>query len=249
MEKAYYQEYFDYERKHWFFLARAKILMNHIKSITNKQRNLKILNVGAATGYSSQLLSQFGTVTSLEYDKECCDFTNEKLDLNIINGSVLELPFDANSFDLVCAFDVIEHVEDDQLAITEMKRVCKKEGSMVITVPAFNFLWSKHDDINHHFRRYKKNQLLHLFKGSGQLIFHSYFNFWLFFPIAFYRLTISKLKGKGAIDEDTGSDLGVLGENKLVDKLLYNIFSSESSLISNKWRLPVGVSILTSWRK
>jgi ubiquinone/menaquinone biosynthesis C-methylase UbiE len=75
-----------------------------------------------------------------------------------------ELPFKDEEFDLICAFDVIEHVEDDLLGIREMKRVCKNEGLMVLTVPAYMFLWSHHDEVNQHYRRYTLKNLKNLGK-------------------------------------------------------------------------------------
>jgi len=91
------------------------------------------------------MLEKFGDVTSIEYDEDCCQFLNEVLHIPALQGSITELEFEDNSFDLVCAFDVIEHVEDDSKAASEMLRVCKKDGLVFATVPAFMLLWSEHD--------------------------------------------------------------------------------------------------------
>ena len=135
MQHDYYKEYYDLERNHWWFVAREKIIVNYIKlMIENKSLNnkdLKILNVGCGPGRSSQYLSDFGVVTSIEYDKDCCKFASERTGLEIFHGSITELQFEENTFDLVCAFDVIEHVEDDKLAVSEMKRVAKKKWSFI----------------------------------------------------------------------------------------------------------------------
>ena len=138
MQHDYYKEYYDLERQHWWFVAREKIISNYLKKLISakilKHQDLKILNVGCGPGRSSQYLSSFGEVTSIEYDKDCCEFASERTGLQIINGSITELPFQDKMFDLVCAFDVIEHVEDDQLAISEMKRVAKKDGVIFISI-------------------------------------------------------------------------------------------------------------------
>lgn len=250
MDKLYYKEYYEMERKHWFFLARGKILMNHLETILREKGTCKILNVGAATGQTSKLLEQFGEVKSLEYDKDCCDFTREELGIEIIHGTVLDLPYEDNSFDLVCAFDVIEHVEDDKLAVEEMQRVCSDKGFVCVTVPAFQFMWSEHDEINHHFRRYTKKPLLKLFGNQDNFVFHSYFNFWLFFPIAAYRVLTTKIfKKKKKKEDSTGSDLQAFGKNKFIEKVLYKMFSSESFFIKRKIKLPVGVSVMATWQK
>lgn len=253
MQHDYYREYYDLERQHWWFVAREKIISNYIKKlITDKtlnQNDLKILNVGCGPGRSSQYLSTFGEVTSVEYDKDCCEFASEKTGLKIINGSITELPFDHNFFDLVCAFDVIEHVENDQLAVSEMKRVVKNNGVILITVPAFMSLWSHHDVINHHFRRYKLNEIEKLFDKSsdGNKIYTSYFNFFLFPPIFLIR-TISNLIKSGKNRPGSGSDFETFKPG-ITNDLLYKIMHFESKLINQNFKLPFGVSIIYSWKK
>ena len=168
MNINYYKEYAQLEREHWWFQVRGKIISKLILTSieTNENKQLNILNIGAATGKTSEILSKFGKVTSLEYDKDCCDYAKQQFNMTIIHGSILELPFMDEEFDLVCAFDVIEHVEDDLLGINEMKRVCKIDGLLVLTVPAFMFLWSHHDEVNHHYRRYTLNNLKDLVKKA-----------------------------------------------------------------------------------
>jgi SAM-dependent methyltransferase len=253
MQHDYYKEYYDLERKHWWFVARERIITNYIKKLSKEgflnSDSVKILNVGCGPGRSSQYLSKFGEVTSVEYDKDCCEFASEKTGLKIINGSITAIPFENETFDLVCAFDVIEHVEQDQLAVSEMKRVTKKEGLIFVTVPAFMSLWSHHDVINHHFRRYKIKEIEKLFdkETDGNKIFVSYFNFILFLPIYIIRqlsnLLISDKKRPGS-----GSDFETFKPGFLND-VLFKIMASESKLINLNFKLPFGVSIIYSWKK
>jgi len=249
MDANYYKEYYYLEREHWYFRARNKIICDHIESVVKDKKNLKILNVGAATGFTSEMLSQFGSVKSVEYDIECYNFTKENLDLDIINGSILDLPFGDNEYDLVCAFDVIEHVEDDNLAVKEMSRVCKKDGIVAVTVPAFKFLWSHHDEVNHHFRRYTKKQLIDLFEDKSKFLYHSYYNFWLFPPIAAFRSLNNLFSITKKSDEDTGSDFSVVSKDSVFSKILYKLFYSESFFVRKHIKLPFGVSLISSWRK
>jgi SAM-dependent methyltransferase len=164
MQHEYYKEYYDLERKHWWFIAREKILSNYLSKLTEEKhfntKELKILNIGCGPGRTSEMLNKFGQVISVEYDKFCCEFTAKKTGLEIINASITELPFENNTFDIVCGFDVIEHVEDDSLGVSEMKRVAKKEGVIMITVPAFMSLWSRHDEINHHYKKQVEKRAL-----------------------------------------------------------------------------------------
>jgi len=253
MQHDYYKEYYDLERQHWWFVAREKIISNYIRKIIvdNKLNNpdLKILNVGCGPGRSSQYLSEFGKVVSVEYDKYCCEFAAEKTGLEIINGSITELPFEDNLFDIVCAFDVIEHVEDDQLAVSEMKRVAKSQGIIYITIPAFMSLWSHHDVINHHFRRYKLAQIEGLFnkKVDGNIIFASYFNFFLFVPIYAVR-TISNWVKSGKNRPGSGSDFETFKPG-IMNDLLYKLMLFESKFINRNIKLPFGVSLFFIWKK
>ncbi len=247
MDSLYYKEYFRLEREHWWFRARAEILMDLVRKVSQEKRKLKILNVGVATGRTSELLEQFGTVKSVEYDKACFEFVRENLDIDIINGSILELPFEDNSFDWVCAFDVIEHVDDDKKAVEEMQRVCKPGGHVFVTVPAFMSLWSKHDEVNHHFRRYKMDNLSVLFQG-GLFQYKSYFNFWLFPPIYLFRRIRKWFPEKGN-EENSGSDFEAMKGNGFINSLLYFVFKTEMFFTGKKIGLPFGVSLLSIWRK
>ena len=224
-------------------------MLSHLRRVTAGRQNIRILNIGAATGRSSELLMQIGDVTSVEFDKDCYEFSRDIVQIPITQGSILALDFADDTFDLVCAFDVIEHVSDDVLAVSEMRRVCKKGGVLCVTVPAFMFLWSEHDVVNHHFRRYTSAILRGLFLGKDELIFHSFFNFWLFFPIATFRLLAKTLPlKKKSTSEETASDFGV-GKGGILNALFYTIFKSENVFIKHFIRLPVGVSLLSTWRK
>jgi SAM-dependent methyltransferase len=248
MNESYYREYYHLERANWWFKVRAQIIMQHLKKVLKNKNEIKILNIGAATGRTTELLSQFGKVISLEYDKECCEFVKTQLKIDIINGSILELPFENNTFDLVCAFDVIEHVENDAAGVKEMKRVCKPGGIICITVPAFMQLWSHHDVVNEHYRRYAMSGLLKLFKDdNGHIIYKTYFNSILFIPIYLFRL-LSKIIPDKFIRKGAGSDFTVFKEESLVNKVFYSIFNFEKKLMAVV-TFPFGVSLLLSYSK
>lgn len=252
MNPEYYKQYYHLERKHWWFKARERIISAHVSKLINQghlpQTGLKILNVGCGPGRSSENLTQYGNVTSVEYDRLCCEFAAAETGLEIINGSITDLPFDDGSFDLVCAFDVIEHVEDDNKAVAELKRVTKKEGVVFITVPAFQSLWSHHDVINHHYRRYKIAGIKRLFEArNGKAICATYFNFFLFIPIYVFRQA-SNILSRGSDRPGSGSDFETYNPG-LMNTVLYRLMRFESTFINNGIKLPFGVSILYSWKK
>tara|TARA_B110000971_G_scaffold75653_1_gene77714 strand:+ start:19415 stop:20185 length:771 start_codon:yes stop_codon:yes gene_type:complete len=249
MDTKYYIDYYDLERKHWWFTARLdileSILTNKILKKDKRKGPLNILNVGVATGATTEMLSKYGTVTSLEYDKDCCKFLFEKTGIKAINASVTDMPFQDHSYDLVCAFDVIEHVEDDNLAIHEINRVLKIGGNTFTTVPAFQTLWGDHDVLNHHFRRYKKRNYNDLFSANNiETNYLNHFNFWLFIPIAIVRIFARVIKTGRNTTTITSTDNEGINSNQIVGKLLKAVFNSEKYLINNGIKLPFGVSII-----
>lgn len=248
MQKEYYHEYYHLERNNWWFLARKQILRDQLDKLLGGKRGLKILNVGAALGASTLMLQEFGEVNSLEYNKECCDFVNKELNLEFIHGSITELPFADNLFDLVCAFDVVEHVQEDALAIQELHRVCKPGGFTFTTVPTFRFMWSEHDEINEHVRRYTMKNYLELFDTKiASIHFRSYFNFWLFFPISAFRVCSSLVKRKAGKVQAKSDNSKI--EGGFLSKVLLNIFKSETHILKSGVRLPVGVSLMVISQK
>ena len=245
MDRQFYQDYYKLEREHWWFKVRANIIEEQLMKL-NLPKDSRILNVGAATFRSSEMLSQFGKVTSLEYDKECCEFVRNQLKKEVINGSALDLPFETSAFDLVCAFDVVEHIENDKLALKEMRRVCKENGVIFITVPAFNFLWSEHDEIAHHYRRYTKKTLMKVVNTPKEkIIRNTYFNSLLFFPIAFIRGLSNLFKKK---NEKLESDFDKVGKGSFLNVIFEKIFAFERRLL-RFLNFPIGVSLMVMYKK
>lgn len=250
MNKEYYKEYYSLERKHWWFRARSKIIAAQVEKAIKGIKSPKILNIGVATGATSEMLADFGEVTSLEYDSGCCQFLKEQLNFEVVQGSITALPFDDSSFDLVCAFDVIEHVEDDVLGLQEMVRVCKPGGQILVTVPAFMSLWSEHDEINHHFRRYTASSLQTLFSKAeeGAVHYITYFNSLLFLPIFLARKVANLIGRKNKTESRLKSDFSRF-KTGLLNDLLYRVFLSENFFLKKSYTFPAGVSILLSWVK
>ncbi len=245
MEKNYALLYIEHEKKHWWFTARQEILETTINKIIKKKKYalpLNILNVGPAGGATSIMLENFGKVKSLEFDDDLYDYCKNERKLDVDKGSITELPYQDESFDMACAFDVIEHIKDDQKAMGELKRVVKKGGLVLITVPAFQFLWSHHDVVNSHFRRYTKTSINEIAKSAGLSLFYStYFNFFLFFPIVAAR-TLGNLKSGNTSE----SDFDRFKINRTSNKILHFIFRIEKKILF-PGRFPVGLSIFSAF--
>lgn len=247
MDRNYYVEYFELERRHWWFRARMEIIRSQVELVAGGRKDLRILNIGVATGATSIMLEAFGKVKSMEYDQTCFEFVRDTLKIDIDQGSILELPYADASYDLVCAFDVIEHVLEDAAGVAEMQRVCAPGGAVMVTVPTLMSLWGKHDEVNFHYRRYTLSELKNLFSKSGKIIFASYFNTILFTPIYIVR-KLSRLFPFLFKRDGAGSDFSLM-KNKTLDAFLYRLMLSENTLLKKGTSLPVGVSALLRWVK
>ena len=222
---------------------RQKIILKFLKKYIHKTGS--ILNIGAAGGASTTWLSSLGNVTSLESDSFFIDHLKEQ-NIDVANASVTAMPYDENCFDIVCAFDVIEHVEDDLDAMNEIRRVCKPGGIICVTVPAFKMLWSTHDIVNGHIRRYTKKTLLALGRSSGLKCEEiKYFNSLLFIPILAARKVSALLpnKNKGIQSDFTSYKTGTF-----LNKIWKGIFAAEIPLLMIL-SFPFGVSLIGAWRK
>jgi SAM-dependent methyltransferase len=241
MDSEYLSRYYELERNHWWFRVRERIILQQLGRPSPGSAPQSILNLGVATGRTSEMLEPFGRVTSVEIDPSACQFLREKLKMEVIEASVTALPFPDQSFDSICAFDVLEHVEDDRLAIQELKRVCKKGGKLYLTVPALSFLWSDHDRINHHYRRYTAKGLKRLVSEEFTVQYISYFNTVLFLPIAAWRI----FRKMGSSKNPPRSDFerkGILS-NVFLDRVWAGLFNLELVLLRHL-RFPFGVSII-----
>ncbi len=241
MDRSYYEKYHELEKGHWWFRARKEILEDLLQRdiLPRLRENPKILNAGAATGVSSLMLSEYGALTSLELDQSSCDFMKEEYDLDVVCSGLEKTPFPDKHFDLICAFDVIEHIKDHEQSVKEMKRILKPGGKIFLTVPAFQFLWSDHDEINHHFRRYTLKNIRALIKKEElEIQRSSYFNTILFPPIA-----LTRILGKIRPYKTLKSDFERYNTDGIGNKILFGIFRLEKKMFRFISGFPFGVSI------
>ncbi|MEO1427726.1 MAG: class I SAM-dependent methyltransferase [Cyanobacteria bacterium J06633_8] len=244
MEKDFYLQYASVEDKHWWFVARRQIIQQVICGLS-LPKNAQILEAGCGTGGNLQMLSRYGAVSAMELDEVACHLANQRQIIQVKRGHLPDkIPFNS-SYDLILILDVIEHLDDDLSALEALYYKLKPGGYLLVTVPAYQFLWSEHDEINHHKRRYRLKNLKNLVKKAKyQVSYSSYFNTLLFPLIAIVR-SLAKLLPKQNKHE-LSSDLVV--PSKTVNKFLKWLFASERYLI-DKFSLPFGVSILLLARK
>lgn len=201
----------------------------------------RVLEAGCGTGGNLPLLASFGPVSAFDASEQAIAFARRR-DLGDIAAGTLPdgIPFGTAEFDLVAALDVLEHIEADRAALRALVARIRPGGLFVATVPAFRFLWSRHDVLHHHYRRYRRDELLRLARDSGlEPLVLTYFNTLLFPPIAGLRL-LGRLLGRQGGDDALPA--------RPVNSVLEWLFGLERHLVG-RIRLPIGVSLLVVARR
>lgn len=244
MEQHTYGIMNDVEDKHWWFVGRRAILESFLKEIVEKSkiknRKPKILDVGCGTGANLEMLKQFGESEGVDVSDDALEFCRKK-GLKVHKGLAEKLPFADESFDIVTALDVVEHLDDDVAGLKEMNRVLKKDGQTLIFVPAFMWLWGVQDDISNHRIRYTKKQIVERLKLAGFEIERATYANWTFFAPILAGRTLMKLTG---IKPESENNVNISALNGLFGKL----FGAERFWLKN-FNFPFGVSIVITAKK
>lgn len=201
MERSVYDSMAELDERHWWYRARREVLAALIRRRVRPPRQAKILEIGCGTGHNLAMLAEFGEVDALEVDAGARAVAEKRLGRRVLSAPLPELEGVAEGYyDMIGAFDVIEHIADDQAAIASIARRLKPGGKLVVAVPAHQWMWSAHDTVNHHHRRYSKRALKRLITASPlQLEAIGFFNS-LLFPLAVAQRLASRVSGKDSSD-------------------------------------------------
>lgn len=260
MNPEEYHRMHELESHYWWFVGRREIvrtLLQETLKVRKSDSAISILDVGCGTGANLPMLSQVagveGHVTALDYSPLALEFAHHHLkdsSINLLRSDATHLPFASEQFDIVTMLDVLEHVEDDGAAVREIYRVLKPGGAFILTVPAYQRLWSAHDEALHHFRRYEYLELRSLLRSGGFQVWRQSFAMSLMPPIAWlWRKFVLPLKPRRARNATRHSEGAVLPQiPKMANRALIRYLAMEGKVMRRR-PFRFGTSLVTVARK
>jgi SAM-dependent methyltransferase len=242
MDEAAYAAEARIEATHWWFVERRRLFAALIRE-TGIPADAAVVDIGTGTGANLRLLRQMGfaNVIGIDPSTDAARWCAEKGLGPVSRGDIRALPLADKSVDLVLATDVVEHVDEDRKALSEIRRVLRPGGVALITVPAFPSLWGLQDERSHHYRRYRMRPFMMLLRDAGLVVERTFhFNYLLFVPIYLARQLIRFLR----LQLDSENQVN----NAVLNRLLSTIFRLDVKTAPHL-RPPFGVSILALTRR
>ncbi len=242
MHESLYPQMRELEDRHWWFRGRRRIVADVIQRL-HLPAQAQILDAGCGTGGNLPMLAGFGELTGAEFAAEAAALARARGVCEVVRASLpKEMPFTAMQFQLITLLDVLEHIDDERASLQTLENLLASGGHLLISVPAFPFLWGPHDEQHHHKRRYRAAGLRARIAEAGlDVQWLSYYNSSLFPAVAAVRL-LHRLLPAG----EAGSELAL--PPAPINVLLENIFAAERYLLG-RLMLPFGVSLIVLARK
>ncbi len=237
------QATFAVDERHWWYRGRRRVIRAELDKLS-LPAGARVLDAGCGSGRTLQELVDYGQATGIELNPEAAELARSRGHGKVEVGSLDRLPWGDATFDLITCLDVIEHVPDDVGALLELLRVCRPGGWLLVTVPAHQALWSRHDEANHHHRRYSRASLRGAALAAGWKVMRmSAFNSLLFAPAAVIRIAQRRLGTHDGYTNDL--ELGPAWLNDVLERPL----ELEARWLANGHTLPLGLSLLILLRR
>jgi ubiquinone/menaquinone biosynthesis C-methylase UbiE len=244
MNKNYESKYHLLEENYWWFKSRRQIIYQLIQEL-NIKKDAKILEIGCSGGALIRFLNKkgFNETYGIDISEDAIKICKKRKIQNVNTMDARNIKFTNNKFDLIIASDIIEHIKEDKSALLEWNRILNVNGKMIIFAPAFNYLWSNHDTINRHYRRYNKKSFLKILNETNfQVNRISYWNFTIFFPILGLQILQKNLR----LNFQKKDRLYKI--NPIINKLLILLLKIEKKYL-HYLNFPIGVSIFAVCKK
>jgi SAM-dependent methyltransferase len=243
VDRDYERQTHEAEDRHWWYRGRRTVFEGVLDGL-GLPAGARVLDAGCGSGRNMVELARYGPVTGIELSATSVALARERGVGEVIAGSVLEMPFADESFEAAVTLDVIEHLEDDLAALRELRRVVAPGGALLVTVPAYQWLWSGHDEINHHHRRYTRRSLQRVAEQAGWTQLRTtYFNS-LLLPVAILLRVLDRVNRA----RTTESSLDLWVPPAPANWLLERPLKAEAALIGRGGRIPAGLSLLAVFR-
>ena len=237
MDRRVYDRMAEHDTSHWWYRARRDVLSDYIRRYARLPNDARILEIGCGTGHNLPMLATFGTVDAIEIDPAARKIASERLGKPVGDAPLPALPGVARgAYDMVAVLDVVEHIADDVAGLRAMAECLKPGGVILIAVPAHPWLWSAHDVVNHHHRRYTKQALAKAIGDAGLRHRKMRWMNALLFPLAAAARVAGRITGRDDSDDSPPA--------KPLNAAFEHIFRLERHLIGRVPMTP-GVSIVT----
>lgn len=243
----YQDKFLEIENSHFWYVGRKAIINNLLDKLYARGNSLRIAEIGCGGGGMISCLGRYGLAIGVDIYDKALELCRKRKIPRLCQADALNLPFLNNRLDIICAFDLLEHIDDDLSTLREFFRVCKKGGRLFISVPSNKLLWSSFDEFDQHWRRYNRRELQSKVKEAGFTIEKLSYTMATLFPLIFI---VRKERSKLARDREICLDKSDLLKkpNKLINRLLELILRLEARLIKII-NFPFGSSLICIAKK
>jgi len=243
MKEIVYHTNYQLEDSYWWFLARREIIGRTIKKTIEIKPDEYILDVGCGTCGMAEFLSKDFNIVAIDTSELALEYCKKRGLENAFQSTLENFPRNKYKIKAITILDVIEHIQNDGEIVLQLYETLPVDGYLIVSVPAYQFLWSFHDEVHKHFRRYTLKSLRSLIKSAGfQVEFATYFNTFLF-PFALLKRFIDIVFN---IEKKNEYAIEILP--KPINTLFTKIFEFEKYFIP-KVSFPFGLSILLIAKK
>jgi SAM-dependent methyltransferase len=239
-----YDKMYELEDHYWWFVGRRQLALGLLReSIRGGKSQYDVLDLGCGTGVVARELSTFAHPLCLDFSEIALDYCARRGLQRLVRGDGARMPLSDESFDGIVGLDIYEHIEDDLEAFRESYRVLRPGGVVVLSVPAFGFLWGPHDVALHHFRRYRRREMRCKLEAAGFVVERCTYSVFFLFPLVVLTRIFEKMR--------TGPAKASLpAVPSWLNKLLIRLLDFEGRLIyDRKLSLPWGSSVVAVARK
>ncbi len=239
------------EDRHWWFASRTRAIVGLLDRYLGSDPNRLVLDVGCGAGNMAHHLARYGQVSGVDPNPKPLAVARQRR-LQVYESSADSLPFDDGTFGLVALLDTVEHVANEQGVFAECYRVLQPGGFLIVTVPAFMWLWSQNDELNAHQRRYTAPELKQKLAAHGFYIERCSYNNFFVFPLAASRIVLRRGHAEPKLAsphfDEEAYQVEMEQASPLVNRLLGQIGALEASIMRSV-SLPVGTSIICLARR